>query len=159
MVFSGFVKGEAMLKRFMLMLLFIPVSILPGCGQQDTAPFNLEKAKQKWGSSGVIWTESELQLLESGEALYHSNCSVCHGRDGKGDMQLGGTALDGSPFAYGQKSQLILRILQGKKGSAMPAFADALSDKQIAAIASYLRNAWKNQAADTVLAEEVKQLR
>ena len=107
----------------------------------------------------MTWTEADLRLLESGEALYRSNCSVCHASDGKGDMQLGGTALDGSPFAYGQKSQLILRILQGKKGSAMPAFADALSDKQIAAIASYLRNAWKNQAADTVSAEEVKQLR
>jgi len=148
-----------MLKSLMLTLLFFPLGVLSGCGQQDSVRFDLEKAKQKWSSSAMTWTEADLRLLESGEALYRSNCSVCHASDGKGDMQLGGTALDGSPFAYGQKSQLILRILQGKKGSAMPAFADALSDKQIAAIASYLRNAWKNQAADTVSAEEVKQLR
>ncbi|MCK5359252.1 MAG: cytochrome c [Gammaproteobacteria bacterium] len=148
-----------MLKSIMLTLLFFPLWSLSGCSQQDSAQFDLEQAKQKWGSSGVAWTETDLQLLESGELLYRSNCSVCHGRDGKGDMQLGGPELDGSPFANGQKSELIERILQGKKGSAMPAFADALSDKQIAAIASYLRNAWKNQAADIVTAEEVKQLR
>ena len=47
----------------------------------------------------------------------------------------------------------------GEKRLGYAGFTDALSDKQIAAIASYLRNAWKNQAADTVSAEEVKQLR
>lgn len=152
-------EGKCILKNLMLTLLFFPVSILSGCGQQDSVRFDLEQAKQKWSGSGVTWTESELRLLESGESLFRSNCGVCHGRDGKGDMQLGGTALDGSPFATGQKSQLIQRILQGKKGSAMPAFANSLSDKQIAAIASYLRNAWKNQSGDSVSADEVKQQR
>jgi len=144
-----------MLKNLKLTLLLLVVSIFPGCGQQESDHFDLEVAKQKWGSSGVLWTEADLQLLESGESLYRSNCSVCHARDGKGDMQLGAPALDGSPFANGQKSQLIQRILLGKKGSAMPAFADALSDKQIAAIASYLRNIWGNQSGDSVSAEEV----
>jgi mono/diheme cytochrome c family protein len=148
-----------MLKILMLALLIFPVSILSGCSQQDSARFDLEKAKQKWSGSGVTWKESELRLLESGESLFRSTCSVCHGRDGKGDLQLGGPALNGSPFATGQKSQLIQRILQGKKGSAMPAFADSLSDKQIAEIASYLRNAWRNQSADSVSADEVKQQR
>jgi mono/diheme cytochrome c family protein len=148
-----------MLRNLKLTLLLLVGSALLGCGQQESDHFDLEVAKQKWGSSGVVWTEADLQLLESGESLYRSNCSVCHARDGKGDIQLGAAALDGSPFANGQKSQLIQRILQGKKGSAMPAFADALSDLQIAAIASYLRNAWNNRSDDIVSAEEVKQQR
>ncbi len=148
-----------MLKNLKLTLLLLAGSVLPGCGQQESDHFDLEVAKLKWSNSGMEWTEADLQLLESGESLYRSNCSVCHARDGKGDMQLGGPALDGSPFADGQKSQLIQRMLQGKKGSAMPAFADSLSDKQIAAIASYLRNAWGNRSADSVSVEEVRQLR
>jgi mono/diheme cytochrome c family protein len=148
-----------MLKNLKQTLLLLTGSVLLGCDQQESDHFNLEVAKQKWGSSGVVWTEADLQLLESGELLYRSNCSVCHARDGKGDIQLGGPALDGSPFADGQKPQLIQRVLQGKKGSAMPAFAAALSDAQIAAITSYVRNAWSNQSADIISASEVSQQR
>jgi len=147
------------LKNLKQTLLLLTGSVLLGCDQQESVHFDLEVAKQKWGSSGMVWTEADLQLLESGESQYRGNCSVCHARDGKGDIQLGAAALDGSPFANGQKSQLIQRILQGKKGSAMPAFADALSDAQIAAITSYLRNAWNNRSGDIISTEEVKQQR
>ena len=54
---------------------------------------------------------------------------------------------------------LTLLLFAVKKGSLMPAFADALSDKQIAAIAGYLRNAWNNRSGDSVSAKEVRQQR
>jgi len=35
-------------------------------------------------------------------------------------------------------------ILNGKPGTSMPAFGSRLSDDQIAALASYIRNSWGN---------------
>ena len=64
--------------------------------------------------------------------------------DGEGDIQMGAPVLHGSPIATGSKPDFIQRILQGKKGTAMPAFETALSDEQIAAIATCARNAWGN---------------
>jgi len=91
--------------------------------------------------------------------LYRVNCSACHARDGDGDIQMGAPALHGSPLAVGPKSDLLVRILQGKKGSSMPAFAASLSDGELADIASYVRNAWGNRAGDIVLEVGVARLR
>ena len=148
-----------MLRNFRLIMIFFSGFVLLSCGQQASENFDLETAKQKWAVAGVAWTEADLILLESGETIYSSKCSVCHAREGTGDIQLGTPALDGSPYASGLKSDLVKRILIGKKGTAMPAFADALSDRQVAAVASYLRNAWDNQSMDTVSSEEVAKLR
>ena len=152
-------ESKLVVRNLKQLIILFSCVVLLACGQRESESFDFEVAKRKWGTDGVAWTEAELQLLESGESLYRSNCSVCHARDGRGDIQLGGPALAGSPFATGPKSQLIQRILLGKKGSAMPAFADSLSDKEIAAVASYLRNAWRNQSADSVSANEVSLLR
>ena len=152
-------NGNKMKKNLKRTLILAAGGVLAACSQQGSETFDLEVAKQKWNSSGVKWTEVELQLLDAGEILYRRNCSVCHRPDGEGDIQMGSPALHGSPIATGPKSDFNQRILQGKKGTAMPAFATALSDEQIAAIATYVRNAWGNLSADIVSAEDVKRLR
>lgn len=133
--------------------------LLVSCGQQEAEKFDLELSKQQWNRPGKQWTEAELRLLATGETLYRRNCSVCHARDGQGDIQLGAPALYNSPIVTGPGSSLIQLILEGKKGTVMPAFADALSDQQVAEIATYVRNAWGNDVLDSVMREEVKQLR
>ena len=142
-----------------LAVLLASVYLLVGCGQQEVEKFDLELSKQQWNRAGKQWTETELRLLATGKTLYRRNCSVCHGRDGQGDIQLGARALYNSATVTGPGSALIQRILKGKKGTAMPAFADALSDQQVAEIATYVRNAWGNDVLDIVVREEVKQLR
>ena len=148
-----------MLNRIKIMLVIAAGLVLLACGQQESDTFNLELSKQKWNRPGVTWTEAELQLLEKGEKLYRTNCSVCHARDGTGDLQLGAPSLYKSPTVNGPKSDLIMRILQGKRGTAMPAFAAALSDQQVAAIATYIQNAWGIYTPDIVTAAEVERLR
>lgn len=143
-----------MLRYLKLLTVIVSGFVLLSCGQQESVYFDLEKAKKKWAIAGAERTEADLRVLEQGESLYRSNCSVCHAADGSGDIQLGAPALDSSPIVNGDKAQLIQRILRGKKGTAMPAFADALSDRQVAAVASYLRNAWDNQSTDIVSSEE-----
>lgn len=133
--------------------------LLVSCSQQEAEKFDLELSKQQWNRPGKQWTEAELRLLATGETLYRRNCSVCHARDGQGDIQLGAPALYNSPAVTGSVSSLIQLILEGKKGTVMPAFADALSDQQVAEIATYVRNAWGNDVLDSVMRKEAKQLR
>ena len=144
---------------FSRFFLILPVFIITACGQGEPAVFNVETAAQKWNRQGRIWSEAELIILHEGEKHYRVNCSACHSRDGDGDNHMGAPALHGSPLAMGKKADLIVRILEGKKGSTMPAFASSLSDQEVAGIATYVRNAWGNSSGDIVLQSEVSRLR
>lgn len=146
-------------KKLMLALVFASGYFVIACGQQEAEKFDLELSKQKWNGPGLTWSETDLRRLHNGEKLFLKKCSVCHKGDGRGDVNLGAPALPDNPLVNGQKSVLIQRILEGKTGTAMPAFAAALSDEEIAQLSTYLRNAWGNYASDSVTAAEVEKLR
>ena len=90
-----------------------------------------------------------------GEQVYGNKCSACHQLTGQG---LPGVfpPLKGSTVVTAadptEHIRTVLRGLAGKAingvayGAAMPAFADQLSDEEIAAVLSYERNSWGNQA-------------
>ena len=148
-----------MLKNMMLALAIASGYFLVSCGQQEADKFDLELSKQKWNSSDLTWSEVDIRRLHDGEKLFRKKCSVCHKGDGRGDTALRAPALYSSPIVNDQKSVLIQRILGGKIGTAMPAFAGVLTDEEIAQLATYLRNAWGNHASDSVTAAEVEKLR
>ena len=79
-------------------------------------------------------------LLREGRPLYAKNCAVCHGAEGQGG---GGPRLVGNP-AVSSTAGLIGQIFQGDTNQVMPAFGKLLNDRQIAAIATYVRNSWGN---------------
>ncbi len=87
------------------------------------------------------WTMDELKA--AGEKTYAANCAACHQPTGKG-MPPAFPALDGSKIATGPKAAHIAIVLKGKPGTAMASFAH-LSDTDIAAVATYERNAWGNK--------------
>jgi len=100
----------------------------------------------------------ELRLREQGRALYTEHCASCHGDNGEG---AGGGAyppLAGNRVVtMGNPANLLAIIQRGGFAPAtagnprpfgMPPFAGVLSDTELAALASHLRNAWGNQAAD-----------
>ncbi|MEI2264546.1 c-type cytochrome [Erwinia sp. CGal63] len=101
--------------------------------------------------------------MKMGANVYSANCTACHNSDGKGIPNLA-TSLAGNPALQAEDaSSIISTILQGGRGAvtqgnptsgAMPAFAWKLSDEQVAAAATYLRNSWGN-AASAVKPEEV----
>lgn len=101
--------------------------------------------------------------MKMGANVYSANCTACHNSDGKGISNLA-TSLAGNPALQAEDaSSIISTILQGGRGAvtqgnptsgAMPAFAWKLSDEQVAAAATYLRNSWGN-AASAVKPEEV----
>jgi mono/diheme cytochrome c family protein len=102
----------------------------------------------------------------SGQLVYNNNCLSCHQADGKGVIGMN-PPLSKTQWVLGDKKQLITILLKGMKqqlvigdeiyDNAMPAQSH-LSDKEIAAVLSYVRSNFGNQA--TAITElEVKNVR
>ena len=77
------------------------------------------------------------KLLEEGRRQYTNNCRPCHGSKG-----TAGVPLAKNPKVSDNPGYLIWAILTGP--GYMPEFAAALSNEQIAAIATYVENSWGN---------------
>ncbi len=93
-----------------------------------------------------VWTIDELK--QRGEKVYAANCVACHQASGKG-VPGAFPALDGAPTVSGPKQPQIDIILNGKGG--MPPWKGVLSDTDIAAVATYTRNAWSNKAQENIV--------
>jgi mono/diheme cytochrome c family protein len=96
---------------------------------------------------GSAWAQGSGELFQQGQKVYEDNCADCHRLNGKG---LPGTfpAHDGNPFVVGPPGPAIATVLNGRKGmlGQMPSWKDKLDDRQIAAVLTYLRQAWSNRA-------------
>lgn len=101
-----------------------------------------------------------------GRSLYATNCSTCHGRDGQGIGSF--PPLAGSSWVGGDEDRLIRIVLHGLQGpigvrgerynGLMPAFGSRLTDREVAALLSYLRSSWGNDA-ESVDGEDVREVR
>ena len=109
------------------------------------------RAKAAKDDPNKAWTRTE--LIARGQQVYEANCASCHKSNGIG----GGVypAIVGSKIATGAKAAHIDLVLQGK--NAMPAWS-ALSDVELAAVLSYQRTSWGNQA-DIVMPAEIRAAR
>jgi mono/diheme cytochrome c family protein len=81
-----------------------------------------------------------------------SGCFACHGEMGFGGA---GPRFRDDPF-LGITDYVVAQILIGR--GIMPSFADKLDDRQIAAVASYIRNSWGNHFG-AVKPDQVAQVR
>lgn len=101
--------------------------------------------------------------MVAGQAIYRDVCSACHSLDGKGVSHLFPSLVDSAVAQSNDPTTAIRIILRGARSVAtsaeptspgMPSFAWQLNDDQIAAVTTYIRNAWGNSAskvsADTV---------
>lgn len=86
-------------------------------------------------------------LVPQGREIFASTCADCHRENGQG---LPGTfpALNRNPFVAGDPKAVIATVLNGRKGllGQMPTWKDKLNDQQIAAVVTYIRQAWSNRA-------------
>ena len=104
---------------------------------------------------------------DDGEAIYISRCMSCHQVDGNG-IQGVFPPLNNTDWVTGDKGRLIRLVLHGGMGDfevngivysgAMPPWKAFLDDEEVAALLTYIRGAWENDAGP-VSAREVKAVR
>jgi len=75
-----------------------------------------------------------------GLAIFKSKCTMCHGVDGKGFKALKTPDFTDAKWQASVKDSEILNVVKnGKKDTAMTAFADKLSEKEILAVVRQVR--------------------
>lgn len=99
------------------------------------------------------------ELMAEGKEQYGKYCSMCHQLNGKGMPPLFPALKDSSVAVGSSVARHIELVLTGVPGTAMQAFADQLTDEELAAIVTYERNAWGNDTGDVVQAADVAAVR
>lgn len=102
------------------------------------------------------WSREELMVL--GESVYNRQCATCHQGDGSG-LPPAFPPLAGSAVATGPLDQHIDVVLNGRAGTAMPAWADMLTTAEAAAVLTYTRNAFGNASNDVVQPQTIAQVK
>ena len=95
--------------------------------------------------------------MKDGEGIYKGVCQGCHMPDATGAVGAGAypaLARDANLEIAGYPIGVIVK---GQK--AMPAFADYLTDQQIAEVVNYIRTHFGNRYRDKVKPEDVKLMR
>jgi glucose/arabinose dehydrogenase/mono/diheme cytochrome c family protein len=92
----------------------------------------------------------EDELIGAGEEIYADNCATCHRLDGSGSG--GYPALDGNALVTDEDPSGLIDIITHGRAQ-MPAFGDQLADDEIAAVASYVRTSWSNEASVVQVAD------
>ena len=123
--------------------------------------------KDQPGQKESTPSAADQTVMKAGAQIYSDECSACHTSDGKGASGIF-PALSGSPAVQQADPASLLRVVlrgarsvgtdQAPTAPAMPAFGWLLKDDQVAAVLTYIRNAWGN-SAPAVSASEVGKVR
>ncbi len=122
---------------------------------------------QPGGSDHASTSQPDQALMKSGASIFADECAACHRQNASGVPGMFPT-LAGSPAVQSVDPTSLLRVvLRGARSAAtdaaptapgMPAFGWLLSDQEVAAVTTYVRNAWGN-AAPPVSAGDVAKAR
>jgi mono/diheme cytochrome c family protein len=112
-------------------------------------------------------TSPDPTIMQAGAQIYADECSGCHTSNGTGVAGLF-PSLDGSPVVQQTDPTTLTHVVlrgaqsvgtrQAPTGPAMPEFGWLLKDADVAAVLTYIRNAWGN-TAPPVSASEVGKTR
>jgi mono/diheme cytochrome c family protein len=132
------------------------------CNSQVYAPYHsLAELRNYQPPTGGI-------NLERGRAVYETVCALCHNTDGTGKPGQG-PPFAGSEWVLGSPTRLARIPLAGLIGPVqvkgqeynnpgMVSVRDSLSDDDLAAVLTYIRRSWGNQASE-IPPEQVKATR
>jgi cbb3-type cytochrome c oxidase subunit III len=111
-----------------------------------------------WGLS-YLPAQGADTVVQEGKKLFEGNCADCHRTNGQG-LPDKFPALDKNAFVVGEANNVIDTVLNGRKGKfgQMPTWKQTFNDQQLAAILTYVRQAWSNKGT-TITVEMVKKRR
>ena len=124
---------------------FMPIVVRVVSGEDYTKWVNEKLALAAAAREDPTKTWELADLTERGAKVYAANCQACHQANGQG-VKGAFPALDGSAVVM-NKAQQIAMLLEGK--GAMPPWKQ-LSDVELAAVATYVKNSWGNRAGTAV---------
>lgn len=120
--------------------------------EQETIQREAKEEEQRLLSMSMSMDE----LMELGERVYLGSCAACHQANGQGIPGVF-PSLVGTEMVKNDIPGHIDIVVNGKNGTAMQAFANQLSLREIAAVVTYERNAWGNDTGDMVQAADVNE--
>ena len=109
-----------------LSLILIAVIALSACNSRTEQPVDQQK------------------MIDQGRQVYLEYCAECHQVNGTGWSTLY-PRLAGNPIVTLHDPEPVILTVKYGQGSMM-SFSTKLTSEQIAAVISYIRNAWGNQA-------------
>jgi mono/diheme cytochrome c family protein len=119
------------------------------------------------GTAGPKPAAPDQAVMAAGKAIYVDSCSACHRSDGNGVPHMFPPLAKNGNVQSDDPTTVVRMILQGARTavtdqrptpSSMPAYGWKLDDSQVAAVATYVRNAWGN-AAPAVSSAQVQSLK
>lgn len=116
---------------------------------------NTQKSAASASAADDTKTFSKDDLMVRGKDVYDKTCAACHGATGAGIPGVF-PAMTGSKIAIGDKAAHIDIVVNGKAGTAMQAFGAQLSKADLAAVITYERNAFGNNAGDVIQPSDIK---
>jgi cytochrome c oxidase subunit 2 len=137
---------------------YMPIVVTAVSPAEFDAWLAKKQAEQASASAAAERQWSKDELMAKGQEIYGTICAACHQPTGKG---IPGTfpALDGSPLVNGPVDGHMNRVMNGKPGTAMQAYATQLSDVDLAGVITFERNSWGNKTGDVVQPSQIKAAR
>ena len=89
------------------------------------------------------------KLMTEGEKLYSGSCASCHGEDGKNGPEVPNVAGSGAVIGGSAKS-LVKTLVQGQDTDApgfQPPVGRNMTNRELAAVLTYIRQSWGNEAS------------
>jgi mono/diheme cytochrome c family protein len=104
-------------------------------------------------SSACQHSSADAESIQSGERIFASVCSRCHGVDGKGGIAAGGANAPrnfcDAAFQASRSDADLMQVIQKGKAS-MPAFGNLFSDSDLRGLVHKLRSFTPTAAAPSI---------
>lgn len=78
-------------------------------------------------------------LVAAGKEQFETYCTACHGAEGKGNPAMGAANLTDDAWLYGGSMEAITTTLENGRSGNMPAWNERLSERDIKAVAAWVR--------------------
>lgn len=134
------------------------ISKIPDSRKQENILQAYERSKKVNRDLPPELQDKYLKSYHRGKKIYLVNCFSCHGKDGRGLLDMG-PPLAKSDWVSGDANVITKIILKGMQGPIevsgkkyqpkipMLAFEAMMTDEQIADVSTYIRNSWGNKAS------------
>ena len=128
---------------------YMPIVVRAVPHEEYAAWVGERHAAREQAAQAALRDWSVEELMARGEEIYLTACAACHQQNGQG-VPPTFPAITGSPIATGPLDAHLDRVMNGKPGTSMAAFAEQLDDSDLAAVITFQRNALGNAVGDVV---------